>query len=106
MKLKLIRTEPNPSGAYPPIQEVSSTNVPDGMALWPDSLETDTYYQYNGFVSLTIDEATEDTPVTVASYTANVESWEAWKASLPPEPEPEVSDTEVLNTLLGVNDNE
>ncbi|HIT02481.1 MAG TPA: hypothetical protein IAC21_06650 [Candidatus Enterenecus merdae] len=81
--MKLIRSTPNPSGAYPPIQEVSTTNVPEGMAVWPDSLETDTFYQYGGYVLLAINAAYEETPATVASYVPNMEAWEAWKSTQP-----------------------
>ena len=40
------------------------------------------------------------------SYTVepNTEAWEAWKATLPPETDPEPTDTEVLNILLGVKE--
>ncbi len=33
----------------------------------------------------------------------NLEAWEAWKESQT-EPEPEITDTDVLNTLLGVTE--
>lgn len=94
--MKIIRKTPAENGAYPPLQDWAGLAPPSGYNSWPDSLEVETFQQYNGFI----------TPVVVRSivqsYTANTEAWEAWKASLPPEPGPQVSDTEVLNTLLGV----
>ena len=36
--MKVIYTEANPSGAYPPIQEGNFARVPAGMALWPEEL--------------------------------------------------------------------
>lgn len=80
--MKIIYKEPNPSGAYPPIQEGSCSRVPAGMAQWPEELETETFYQYNGFVTLELDGD------RVASYEPDVAAWEAWRASLPPDPEP------------------
>lgn len=96
--MKIIRKTPAENGAYPPLQDWAGLAPPSGYNAWPDALETETFYQYNGFVVLTV------TRGIVQSYEANVEAWEAWKESLPPEPEPEVSDTEVLNTLLGVTE--
>ena len=66
---------------------------PEGYYKWPDTLDTAEFYQYNGFVTLTVVRG------MVQSYEPNVEAWEAWKATLPPEPEPGASDTDVLNTL-------
>ena len=96
--MKIISKEPAGNGAYPALQDWTGLVPPEGYYKWPDALETETFYQYNGFVVLTV------TRGIVQSYEANVEAWEAWKESLPPEPEPEVSDTEVLNTLLGVTE--
>lgn len=94
--MKIIKNTPSSNGAYPALQDWTGLVPPEGYYKWPDSLETKTFYQYNGFVTLTV------TRGIVQSYEPNVEAWEAWKASLPPEPGPQVSDTEVLNTLLGV----
>ena len=98
--MKYVRSTPNPSGAYPGPQ---SRPFPGCLALTDSQAET--LVQYNGFVTITQepDEEIEGSSVTV---TPNLEAWEAWKESLPPDPEPEASDTEVLNTLLGVNTNE
>lgn len=96
--MKIIRKTPAENGAYPPLQDWGGIVPPSGYNAWPDSLEVETFQQYNGFVVLTV------TRGIVQSYEANVEAWETWKESQPPEPEPEVSDTEVLNTLLGVTE--
>lgn len=91
--MRIIRTTPDSNGAYPPPQ-VWSGRVPEGYAVWPDSLSTEEFEQHNGFVMLTIHRG------WVADYEINTEAWEAWE----PAPEPEgVSDTDVLNTLLGVS---
>ena len=68
--------------------------MPEGYAVWPDSLSTEEFEQHNGFVILKLARG------RVVSYEVNTEAWEAWT----PAPEPEgVSDTDVLNTLLGVS---
>ena len=77
----VIRKEPNPSGAYPPMQTWSGKTVPEGCAIWPDELDTATFYEYNGFVTLTIEQA-EGLDV-VTGCEPSTEAWEEWKASLP-----------------------
>ena len=57
--MKRIRMAPNPSGAYPPIQEGSFETIPEDMALWPDELSTETFYAHNGFVVLSFEEVSE-----------------------------------------------
>ena len=78
---------PNASGAYP-----NPKNQPFPGCITLDGEQAATFFQYNGFVVVAED----------GTITPNTEAWEAWKASLPPETEPEPTDTEVLNALLGV----
>lgn len=78
----IIPQSPSASGAYPPIQHWGGLTPPAGFDVWPDALEQDTFQQYNGFVILTVVRG------TVASYQPNTEAWEAWKSTLPPEPDP------------------
>lgn len=89
----VVSKTPSEAGQYPAIQQSTSAGIPEGFYWWPDSLERETFYQYEGFVILTIARN------TVASYVPNEEAYEARKAS---QPEPEPTDTEVLNMLLGV----
>lgn len=84
--MRIIPKNANPSGAYPPIQEGAS-RLPDGFAVWPDTLDTAVFYEYNGFVNLTIEQV--DKVDTVTAVEPNTEAWEAWKASLPEETEQE-----------------
>lgn len=88
--MKIIRQIPNEGGAYPAIQEGNFASVPESCALWPDSLSTDAFYEHNGFVTLEVSKV-DGTP-TVTSYMPNLDAWEAWKASQPPE-EPEIAET-------------
>ena len=80
--MQFIRKESNPSGSYPSIQNSGKT-IPEGCALWPDSLDTTEFFSYNGFVTLTIENI--DGIDTVIGYNPNVEAWEGWKNSLPVE---------------------
>ena len=87
--MKYIRATPNPSGAYPAPQ----SNPFEGAIPLTDA-QAATVIQYNGFVTITASEepvAPEDESITQTVYTVepDLEAWEAWKASLPPEPEPE-----------------
>ena len=94
-----ITPTPNPSGAYPAPQ---SNPAPGLIPLTDEQAAMVT--QYNGFVTITSHEEEYEKGFfrTVYTVTPNTAAWEAWKASLPPETEPEPTDTEVLNTLLGV----
>ena len=78
--MKIIQKNPNPSGAYPSVQEGAS-KVYEGCALWPDALDATEFYAYNGFVALTIEQM--GGVDTVTAYEPNAAAWEAWKASLP-----------------------
>lgn len=99
--MKYIRDTPNPSGAYPAPQ---SNPFPGAIPLTDEQAKM--VVDYNGFVTITSQEEEYEEGFfrTVYEVTPNTEAWEAWKASLPPEPEPEASDTDVLNTLLGVSE--
>ena len=106
--MNIIRKTPDDKGYYPPIQ-CGVSGVYEGCALWPDSLETETFHQYNGFVVLTIEQV--EGVDTVTDYVPNAEAWEAWKASLPeePEPEPETPEEDVWSDMAaaiteGVNE--
>lgn len=101
----IIEKLANENGGYSNMQswEVSAP-IPETHALWSDTLDDTDFYNYNGFVVLTIE--TIDGVDTVTSYVPNVEAWEAWKATLP-EPEPEVVEPtadEILNAMLGVTE--
>lgn len=98
----IISKTPNPSGAYPPIQSwETDAPIPEGYALVGETLNTDIFYQYNGFVSLVFDEEN-----ILVGFTPNVEAWKAWKATRPEpvEPEPELTAEAVAAAIMeGVN---
>ena len=75
-------------GHYPP-----QTTYAIGLVNFPDEF-FDTFYEYNGFVVLTIEGD------TVTAVTPNVEAWEAWKATQPTdEPTEPTSDMAVWDEL-------
>lgn len=76
--MKYINATPNPGGSYPPPQSVEEPGL---LALTNE--QADMVIQYNGFVIISQDDAGD----TVVG--PNIEAWEAWKATIPPEPEPE-----------------
>lgn len=89
--MKIIRKESNPSGAYPGLQDWNSQTIPEGVAVWPDTLDTVDFYAHNGFVDLTVEQV--DGVDTVVSYTPNTEAWEAWKDGEAAKPQVSDSDT-------------
>lgn len=94
--MQYIRSTPNPSGAYPAPQ---SNPFPGCLPLTEEQAET--VLQYNGFVTITASEETivDDFTRTVYTVEPDLEAWEAWKASQPPEPEPEPSVEERVTNL-------
>ena len=78
--MRIIRTTPDVNGAYPALQYWLSGVIPEGYAQWPDSLNTEDFDTYNGFVVLTVARG------RVVSYEVNHEAWEMWTPA--PEPEP------------------
>lgn len=84
--MKIIRKEPNPSGAYPQINESNFRTLPEDHAIIQEDLDTSMFYEYSGFVTLTWDEND-----VVTAMEPNLEAWEAWKeweaAQKPVEPE-------------------
>lgn len=80
--MRIIRTTPDSNGAYPALQEWAGRFPPVGWAQWPDTLDTEDFDTYNGFVVLTIARG------RVVSYEVNHEAWEMWTPAPEPEPEP------------------
>ena len=89
-----LKKTPNPSGAYPPPQDFPGENT-----IPITDAQRDMVIENGGFVTVSKD-AQPDGPVGY-TITPDPDAWEAWKAAHPEEP-PAASDTDVLNTLLGV----
>lgn len=95
--MKIISKDANPSGSYfSPQDWADNAALPEGMAVWPDTLDTANFYAHNGFVILTIKRV--EGMDTVTSYEPNTEAWKAWKQAEADKPqlEPEPTETERL----------
>lgn len=77
--MKIIRTTPNESGAFPPIQEGDFPLPPEGCAQVPDTLGLEEFYTNSGFVTLEIQDG------VVTRMTPDPEALAAWRAEHPPE---------------------
>lgn len=82
--MKYLIPTPNPSGAYP---APKSNAFPGAIPLTDEQAQM--VVDYNGFVTITSheEEYEEGFFRTVYTVEPNLEAWEAWKASLPPEPD-------------------
>ena len=89
----IIQKQPNASGAYPAPQTWHGNKPPVGYAIVPDAVDMTDFYNYNGFVTLTIEGD------TVTAYEPNVDAWEAWKAEQPEPQEPEPTTEERITAL-------
>ena len=94
--MKYLTPNPNPSGAYPAPQ---SNPFPGAIPLTDEQAQM--VVDYNGFVTVTSaeEEYEEGFIRTVYTVAPDTEAWEAWKASLPEEPEPEPTLEERVATM-------
>lgn len=87
--MNIVQKQPNPSGAYPPIQS------------WDGAVPPDTHYQVaggvelscGGFGALTVEDG------IVTAFTPNTEAWERWQAEHPA-PEPTLDDITALQLAV------
>ena len=91
--MKIIKKTPASNGAYGNIQEYPGITTPEGYYEVPDWVDTEVFTQYNGFVNL------ETLRGCVISMSPNLEAWQAWKDSLPPDPEPKPTLEERVTAL-------
>lgn len=80
--MKIMRAEPNESGAYSPIQEGSFAECPEGCVIVPDALDVSAFYSNGGFVTITVKDG------AVTSVTADTAAWTKWQADHPAPEEP------------------
>lgn len=87
----------NSGGSYPAPQ---SSPFKDAIPLTDEQAQM--VVDYNGFVTVTSaeEEYVEGFFRTVYTVAPDTEAWEAWKASLPPEPEPEPTAEDVTLDML------
>lgn len=84
--MRYLTPKPFSDGTYPSPQ---STPFKGTIPLTDEQAQM--VVDYNGFVTITSSEEEYEDGFfrTVYEVTPNLEAWEAWKATLPPEPDPE-----------------
>ena len=88
--MQILQKAPLENGGYSVIQTWSGEVPPDGYVIVPDTLDTSVFYEFLGFVDLTIEDD------TVTAMTGNQAALDAYKASLPePTPPPPTTDERV-----------
>ena len=99
----IVQKKANEYGARAPMQTWGLPTLPDGYAWCPDEFY-DVFYSTSpaGFVNITVKGD------TVTAMTVNQAALDAYIAANPPQPEEEPDPTadEILDALLGVNDDE
>lgn len=85
--MQIIAKEPLENSGYSVIQTWPNDVPPEGYVIVPDTLDTSVFYEFLGFVDLTIEGD------TVTAMTGNHAALDAYKASLP-EPTPPPPTTE------------
>lgn len=85
--MQILQKAPFENGGYSVIQTWPGDVPPEGYVIVPDTLDTSVFYEFLGFVDLTIEGN------TVTAMTGNQAALDAYKASLP-EPTPPPPTTE------------
>lgn len=85
------------NGGYSVIQTWPGDAPPEGYVIVPDTLDTSVFYEFLGFVDLTIDGD------TVTAMTGNQAALDAYKASLPEPVDPPPTTDERVETLESEN---
>ena len=85
--MQILQKAPLENGGYSVIQTWPGDAPPEGYVIVPDTLDTSVFYEFLGFVDLTIEGD------TVTAMTGNQAALDAYKASLP-EPTPPPPTTE------------
>lgn len=91
--MKIIKSTPNPSGAYPPILTWSGEAPPPGWLMVAETCDTAPASAFGGFLRLTVSND------TVTAMEGDSAAWEAWKDSHPDPEEPAPTAAERIGTL-------
>ena len=94
--MQIIRKSANANGAYMPMQSWRGP-LPAGYAAVPDTLDTAVFYEYMGFVTLTLNGD------TVTGMQGNQAALDAYKTSLPEPVEPPPTTEERVAALEAEN---
>ena len=91
--MKIIKSTPNPSGAYPPILTWNGDAPPPGWLKLAETCNTTPALACGGFLRLAVSGD------TVTAMEGDSAAWEAWKASCPDPAEPEPTAAERIAAL-------
>ena len=95
--MQILQKAPLENGGYSVIQTWPGDVPPAGYAIVPDTLDTSVFYEFFGFVDLTIEGD------TVTAMTGNQAALDAYKASLPEPVEPPPTTDERVAALESEN---
>lgn len=95
--MQILQKAPLENGGYSVIQTWPGDVPPEGYVIVPDTLNTSVFYEFLGFVDLTIEGD------TVTAMTGNQEALDAYKASLPEPVEPPPTTEERVAALEAEN---
>ena len=95
--MQILRKKPFENSGYSVIQTWPGEVPPEGYVIVPDTLDTSVFYEFLGFVDLTIEGD------TVTAMTGNQAALDAYKASLPEPAEPEPTTDERVTALESEN---
>ena len=95
--MQILQKSPLENGGYSVIQTWHGTVPPEGYVIVPDTLDTKVFYEFLGFVDLTIEGD------TVTAMTGNQAALDAYKASLPEPVDPPPTTEERVAALDAEN---
>jgi len=90
--MKFIQENPNPSGAYPAIQNLDF--IPAGWLPIGENCDTTPFYDAHGFVMPTIADG------VVTAFTPDMAAWAAWQAAHPVVTKMPTTEDDILETVL------
>lgn len=95
--MQILQKAPLENGGYSVIQTWPGNVPPEGYVIVPDTLDTSVFYEFLGFVDLTIEGD------TVIAMTGNQAALDAYKASLPEPVDPPPTTEERIAALESEN---
>ena len=96
-QMHILSRKLSENGGYSVIQTWPGDVPPEGYVIVPDTLDTSVFYEFLGFVDLTIEGD------TVTAMTGNQTALDAYKASLPEPVDPPPTTEERVATLESEN---
>lgn len=87
--MNIIQKQPNPSGAYSPVQSWAEAVPPDGYYKVANGVEL----SCGGFGTLTVEDG------VVVAFTGDTAAWERWQTEHPA-PEPPIDDITALQLAV------